>query len=447
MGGDAERTGRAAPGDKKARGTPDEKKNTVIVPTVFDTVVRVSEAGMPPALAGLGLTTRVTVTGRKPEMTDARGEVLFRKLPAGPCFVQAERPGFKPVSVTRNIPMPGNVIPIHMERICHVDAAWVDTTGRCGDLVDLKATLSPPPPAGTSAKIEVFVEGASASGAAEGLVLFTDVQSGGKLLAAWPAMAASSRWRTDSMRFRVTADVGQSRYEGVSANVFRFKDRPTTGRLSQKRSLRSTIGTVEMNHDATLDPNEVLCELRIVLDPTTEENTPATDDHGKKIVQVIEDVWNGNFRELCFHRKGCGRGHECKCTFDCCKVSWRIRVKYLGIGNAFLGHHIWVKIEKPGSTSACSGATGLSVGVWQVSDKPPFSVAHEAGHLLGQFDEYVSKAANNDPSGEQKLPPKANNVMVSSWCHDLQPLHYRWSLEFLNSKTGGDEYETIKNNA
>ncbi len=68
--------------------------------------------------------------------------------------------------------------------------------------------------------------------------------------------------------------------------------------------------------------------------------------------------------------------------------------------------------------------------------------AHEAGHVLGQYDEYPDGAT--DPSGVQPARARPGNLMSEYKDNfDLFPRHYRWALEFLNEHTDDDPYETI----
>lgn len=83
--------------------------------------------------------------------------------------------------------------------------------------------------------------------------------------------------------------------------------------------------------------------------------------------------------------------------------------------------------------------TSDTTGDWADPPVSSSEYAHEVGHILGQFDEYVGGV--KDPSGLQPQPAPEVNLMAGTG-PALLVRHYRWALRFLNSNTGGDPYNT-----
>ncbi len=181
--------------------------------------------------------------------------------------------------------------------------------------------------------------------------------------------------------------------------------------------------------DARLETDRVHYALKLKLTGTF---TAAQQTDAKT---RIETIWNDGFSNKSFHRKNCRRGTACDCAFDCCKVKFRIDVSWVASGE-----HYTVAIHAAASDAhsgtSCNGADWAD---------PPIAVttsyAHEAGHMLGQFDEYTGGGV--DPSAVQPVNPAGDNLMKTAGDTTLLNRHYRWMLEFLNANSGGDPYEIV----
>jgi hypothetical protein len=308
-----------------------------------------------------------------------------------------------------------------------VSAQWVDEFAYCGDEVRLRANFTPACPDGP-ATISLLHP-------STGNVVTTLAGNlrAGQVDVVWVAKAMTANWRTDTIRFRVQA-AGKS---GESSNKFAFKARPTAGWTlgDINRGTASGFEPVYETVDQSLEADRVHYSLKLKLIPEP-ANTPLAWDAAKQNEEKnrIQDVWNGNFNSRRFHRVKCKRGKTCDCTFDCCKLGYRLDVNFVASGEHFA---VRLKVDSVGSCGTSRTGT-----LWTTPNFAPTSAyPHEVGHMLGQFDEYTGGA--DDPSGVQPTNPAEDNLMKTSGNLVLFNRHYRWVLEYLNKHTNGDQYEII----
>jgi len=248
---------------------------------------------------------------------------------------------------------------------------------------------------------------------------------GGRVDATWVAKAPTANWRTDRIRFRVTA-AGKT---CPSANEFAFRQRPTTNWELKNVAHASGGGfaPVHEKHDARLEANQVHYNLKL---KTHGLAFPAAKQTATKT--QVEDEWNNGFGARKFHRTGCLRGQTCDCAFDCCKCGFHLDVTFVNSGE-----HVDIEIVAGPGHSGTNG-DGAS---WADPALHPLSYAHEVGHLLGQHDEYSSGAF--DPTGVQPHSAAGEANLMGDASAPLLNRHFRYVLKFLNDKAGGDTYETI----
>ncbi|NZA28579.1 hypothetical protein H0E84_19580 [Luteimonas sp. SJ-92] len=257
--------------------------------------------------------------------------------------------------------------------------------------------------------------------------------AGGRVEAVWMAKAQTANWRTDEIRFRVTA-------AGIaceSSNALKFRQRPTTSWELKNVTHPSGGGFAPSHekHDVRLERNRVHFSLKL---RTHGDPFDATKQTAAK--NLIEGVWNNGFSGKKFHRAACGRGNTCDCSFDCCKVDFRLDVNFVTSGE-----HLAVQVfaTAPGDPAHRSSMNGDG-GQWgDPAMTPATTYAHETGHVLGQHDEYSSGAT--DPTSPPAQPANATtpNLMSTPGNTTLLNRHYRYALAYLNSKADGDAYETI----
>lgn len=313
--------------------------------------------------------------------------------------------------------------PCPQNQCCCGDALWLDTPAYCGDNVRIQATLTGNCPDGP-ATVEILHP--TTGGVVD--TINTNL-IGGRVSAVWIAKAQTAAWRTDKMRFRVSA-AGQT---CPSTNEFRFRARPTTAVIPRNINRGTPVGFASLCEkvDAQLEAPQVHYTLKMKLTAGTFSAAQQT-----AASLLIEQIWNDGFNNKRFHRKKCLRTQVCDCAFDCCKAGFRFKFNFVASGQ-----HYPVTVHSSAtdthSYTSCSGGTDWA--------DPPIdavtSYAHETGHMLGQFDEYTGGGV--DPSGVQPTNPADDNLMKTAGDSTLFNRHYRWALEFLNANSGGDPYEII----
>lgn len=308
------------------------------------------------------------------------------------------------------------------------DVRWIDTQAYCGDNARLQATLTGACPDGP-AQVEILHP-------TSGNVVATIPATlhGGRVDAVWVAKAQTANWRTDRIRFRVTA-AGQT---CPSSNALTFRQRPTTAwaRGDRNRGTPTPFADVYEIVDQRLEAEQVHYALKIKLTPPSGA-TVLPWNAAKQTAEKsrIETIWNNGFAAKKFHRTACLRGRTCDCAFDCCKAGFHIDVTFVTSGE-----HFAVQI-RPGAAPAHSG-TARTGSFWADPPiAPTTTYPHEVGHMLGNFDEYTGGA--NDPAGVQPAVAATDNLMKTAGNTVLFNMHFRWVLEYLNANSGGDAYEII----
>lgn len=318
------------------------------------------------------------------------------------------------------------------------DCRWRDTSAYCGDNARLFAVVSTTPPDGP-ATIDILHPTTRAV-----LQTINGQLTGGRIDATWVAKAATANWRTDHMKFRV--NIPHISLNRLSGNDFTFQQRPTTNwTLINDTSRCSHGGGHRARYDIRLESNRVHLSLKI---KAGTDNVPDASMANFKTnaKQRIETVWNNGFNNKSMHRVNCQRGDSCDCRFDCCKVDFRADVNFVTSG-----HHFLLKVvgqPNPAVPSVMSWVR-YNDSEWAYPPVAPTSCyPHEFGHMIGQFDEYVSSCSDPAAAGTQyrqpQPPPAAElNLMSTSGNIRLLNRHYRHMLAYLNQSSGGDTYKLI----
>jgi hypothetical protein len=261
---------------------------------------------------------------------------------------------------------------------------------------------------------------------------FTAPMSGDRFSATWIAKAQSANWRTDKHKFRFTA----GGLTCTSSNEFTFRQRPTTNWILKNVAHPSNGGFAPSHekHDARLEADRVHYSLKL-----RTHGAPFDAAKQANAKSRIETAWNDGFNNKKFHRTNCQRGRECDCAFDCCKANYRLDVNFVASGE-----HVAVLVVASPPPPADPHRSSMNGDGGEWGDPPRNAVttyAHEAGHVLGQADEYPTGAT--DPTGVQPANAPDANLMATPGDTTLFNRHYRWALKFLNDNAAGDSYEII----
>lgn len=315
---------------------------------------------------------------------------------------------------------------------------WIDTSKYCGDNARLECTITGGPPDG-SATVEILHP-------SDGSVVDTINANltGGRVEATWVAKAQTADWRTDQIRFRVRA----AGLTCTSSNTFTFRARPTTGTVNQDYMRGCPGGSNQHRtvYDFKLEESRVLQTLKLKAEAESGTSGATVTSFKTEAETRIESVWNDGFNNKKFHRHDCQRGESCDCEFDCCKAGFHLNVQFVTSGQ----HRRIIVVGQPNPSSPTVGSwTRYDDSTWAYPAKAQASTyAHEGGHMLGQYDEYVTSCNDPTPSGDQyhqPAPPPASerNLMSTSGNTRLLNRHYRRVLAFLNDNADGDEYDII----
>lgn len=144
----------------------------------------------------------------------------------------------------------------------------------------------------------------------------------------------------------------------------------------------------------------------------------------------IEAVWNRKFK---IHRVECRRGDLCNCKDDgrCCVFPIHVLCEWGG------GHGKKVDLHKGKNQGPWGSKSWWYSHTWW-EDRKDVGVtvrAHEFGHLIGMFDEYMAGAC--DPLRKYT---KGKNVMGSG--ANAEARHYQEYVDWFNAKTGSVLGET-----
>ena len=317
------------------------------------------------------------------------------------------------------------------------DARWIDTQAYCGDNARLRCTITENPADGP-ATVEILHP------SNESVVATVNAQmTGGTIETTWVTKAQSANWRTDRIRFRVRA----AGLTCESSNALSFRDRPTVD-WARQDYMRSCPGGATQHrtvYDLKLDAERVQQRLKLKTRPGDGIDRAAKTRFEEMVVSRSQTTWNNGFRDKTFHRQNCQRGEDCDCAYDCCKVGYRLIVQFFDEGQH---RHVNVVPQPDPPAARLSSWCRWDDSRWAYPPKAVTTYQHEVGHMIGQYDEYVTRC--NDPSGNdvpcrQPAPPPADerNLMSHSGNQTLLSRHYRRALTFLNENSGEDPYDVV----
>lgn len=331
----------------------------------------------------------------------------------------------------------------HEERCEPVCGAtqWTVTEAYCGDEANLVCTITGNPPDGPAIIEILHPENGSV------IETINAEMTGGRVESTWVTKAQTENWRTDEIPFRVKA----AGLTCNSSNVFTFRDRPTSNwtRKDFMRSCPRREGVAVQRHrtvyELNLEADKVKQRLKLKSFPTggiTDETKTAFET---MVTTQSQATWNNGSNDKTFHRRNCQRGDECDCAFDCCKVGYELEINFV---DADQHRRVYIVPQPDPPTAQISSWCRWDDSRWAYPPKAVTTYSHEVGHMLGQYDEYVTRC--NDPSAAGTLcrqpapaPAGQHNLMSHSGNSTLLSRHYRRILSFINSKSGNDTYDIL----
>ncbi len=128
---------------------------------------------------------------------------------------------------------------------------------------------------------------------------------------------------------------------------------------------------------------------------------PVEESVKRRMKRSIERVLS---RRLDLHRNSCARGDECDCEREkrCCRFEVVIRVEF-------------VEYDEHHTVNVWLGTGRANVANWyREESRPGLSWAHEAGHLLGWYDEYPKGgiAPESDHPESRWWPDRPAGIMA-----------------------------------
>jgi hypothetical protein len=338
---------------------------------------------------------------------------------------------------------PGGTSPTAPSQQCPSTCAcgttrWIDTQAYCGDSARLEANLNGNCPDGP-ATFEILHP-------TDGSVVATinARMTGRHVAATWITKAQTANWRTDRHRFRVTA----AGVTCTSSNEFTFRQRPVTALLPTDAPFPcgGAGGVDRMLWDTTLEASRVHQSLKLKSRRGRRATAAIKTAFELRVKTQAETVWNDGFNNKKFHRRNCQRLEACDCPFDCCKAGFHFTLNFVASGE-----HYRIKIigDPNPARPRLTSLTRYNDSEWGYPPRAPDTTyAHETGHLLGHYDEYVTACPDPAAAGTlyrqpAPVPAAEHNLMSHAGNTTLYNRHYRRMLEFLNTNAGGDPYDII----
>jgi hypothetical protein len=305
-----------------------------------------------------------------------------------------------------------------------ITAKFLTESGYCGDAVQIQMT-GENLPAKPAAKIDLnsgadgsLVE--SLSGAMDPL----------PYKAKWIARKKGAAW--DKPEILIAAEAAGAKAKGQ--NKFKLKRLPDQAKETKTIACASGVFgwtgkfDIEFKDGVLVVVTKVKLINRLGAKPASGDPMPAAGDPvsaGDK-ADMKKDVESKLSGQWILHRKDCERKKACDCDGKngCCKFQVRVQLDFVESGE----HHVVNLFQGPGRANAAN---------WTRVKTRDNSWAHETGHLLAWYDEYVGGAVGTSP---RWTAPNDAAVMSSGL---KVPFEYYWDFrDWLKGKTS-QEWEGI----
>lgn len=245
---------------------------------------------------------------------------------------------------------------------------------------------------------------------------------GGSATADWVAKKPGDGWGKPEVVFDAEASGAKAR----SDNELEFKKYPDKSAETKTINCSSGIFGWTGKYEIELKAGVLKVRTKVKLvnrqgpKPAAGGSLPAAGppvSAGDK-ASMKTDIESKLSGKWTMHRKDCGRKPTCDCPSSraCCKLTVRVVVDFVETGE----HHVVNLFQGPGRANATN---------WTRVKTRDNSWAHETGHLLGWYDEYVGGAVGAAP---RWTAPNAGAVMETGLA---VPFEYYWDFrDWLKSK-------------
>jgi hypothetical protein len=299
-----------------------------------------------------------------------------------------------------------------------IGASFVKDTLSCGDSVELRAQTE-----NVADEREILFEVKNVADKSAVATIKTKVTNG-KSSALWVCQKQTDDWNdTSEQMFSVIAE----KTSKDSSNTFKFHKYPDYNAETKTVNCASGIfGWIGKYHVRLADRIVYIgIKIRLVnrlgIKPAAGGALPpigpAVSDVDKQAIK--KDIESKLSRKWVFHRKSCQRKKECNCdsTRGCCKFPVKIQVFFVESGE----DHV---------VDLFQGAGRANSAQWTRVKTRNNSWAHETGHLLGWYDEYVGGAVG---AGVRWKAPRAGAIMETGLSVPRE--YYQDFMDWVASKT------------
>lgn len=317
-------------------------------------------------------------------------------------------------------PSPAQGCPLQKKKA--IRGSFEKTEAKCGDKVGLQATATNIAD-GTTVNFALRQLPGKQGLGTESSPLQGAAVSPAKLK--WISKKTFDGWTKPQVDFEVSAD-GVSKDSDNKFSFFNYSDK-----ASETKTIPCSSGVFGWTgkFDIEFKDGVVLVTVKIKLinrlgakpanagDPLPAAGDPVT---AADKAAMKADVEGKLSQRWILHREQCQRLSACDCPKDrrCCKFPVKVAVQFVESGE----HH---------TVNLFQGAGRANASNWTRVKTRDNSWAHETGHLLGFYDEYVGGAVGAAPRWSA---PNDTHVMSAGL---VVPKEYYWDFrDWYKSKTG-----------
>ncbi len=298
-----------------------------------------------------------------------------------------------------------------------IHARWVTTSVKCGDKAQMRAeTVNIPGDTAATFAVKKKID--------NGMITTVNTKAKtGSVEGEWISQKPSADWNGEEVKFNVTSGGEAADSNGNQLSFHRY---PDIARASLSEIISSPPGAlsprfgwdkkvfIEFTGRSLILTVKVHLVNRIQVRPTRGEKesyedfvtrcnaTPVGDPVPAPSKRAIQAAVEAIYRnKLDLHRQLCLREDSCNCppSHFCCKFETQVRLEFVETSGAMIHEvNLWPQ-----------SARGDASNWYRIESRPGKTWAHEVGHLMGFYDEYIEGATGNSPWA----PSSSANIMGS----------------------------------